>query len=236
MTEPLLHLRLDASPAYILASLLPVLARFLLAKAFFHMETDKLLFVSVLYPAVWDIIQFMVRLLFGSFDGISFSMFLSQSLGFCGETFFLLNRLFISINLLLSELAGTLLVFGYVRFVCKMLRDKTRAFSRAELCFLLLPSVAGWFERRGMYFLMFQGSPSPENTIGEQYPDARGVSILVMALLLAMITVNIFVYRQLLDALNEQASRKILEMQNADMRRHLEETAKAGETFQKPPA
>lgn len=211
---------------------LGVLLRFTLAWLFYRLGADKLLFVSFVFSSAWAVGQFLARQLLGTFNGVSVSLTLSNWLRLSGPAFFFLNKLLLVVGLLLSDLLCALLVWLYCGLICAALKDKDRRFGRAELCFLLLPPVAAWLEHWALHILMYDTLPtSPQGGAGE-HPGVRAITILVMVLL-AMSVLNIVAYQQLVDALRERAERAILERQNADMRRHLDEVAGLNESIRR---
>ena len=212
-------------------NLLGVLIRFALAWLFYKLETDKLLFVSIVFSAAWAVAQFLTRQLLGIFNGVSVPLALSSWLGLSGPAFFCLNKLFLSADILLSVFLRTLLVWLYCKLICAVLKDKERRFSRAELCFLLLPPVAAWLERWALSAMIYHDLPTSPQSVSEDYLAVRVITILVMVLLLAMSVLNIAAYQHLVDALRERTERAILERQNADMRRHLDEVKRLDESI-----
>lgn len=212
-------------------NLLGVLIRFALACLFYRLESDKLLFVSIVFSAAWAVAQFLTRQLLGLFNGVSVPLALSSWLGLSGPTFFFLNKLFLSTDILFSVLLRTLLVCLYCKLICAVLKDKERRFSRAELCFLLLPPVAAWLERWALNAMIYHNLPTSKQSVSGDYLVVRVITILVMVLLLAMSVLNIVAYQQLVDALRERTERAILERQNADMRQHLDEVTRLNESI-----
>lgn len=201
-----------------------VFYRFLLALFFFKMERDKLIFVSVLYSTVWDIVQYLLGLIFGSVDMLMIPIELGRHLGLKADKVFLINRLTIAGSIVLSSTLGALIVWGYISLICREIKVKNRRFDSVELSFLLLPSIAAWLERRSIYNMMYP----PDFKLGGDIIAIQNhmMSILIMLLLLIMIALNIVVYQKLTEAMQERAKREILERQNLDIKGHLEEVTK----------